>query len=116
MNSKKNKSTLNKICKNYFLIDDMIHPQRLLELTKLFNKYDIMWACQLRLTIDFTKEILQTLADSGIKFLMWGGESGNNRILKKKSKRYQLKRYSYCSLFKSRPCDIAGRSICFIRR
>lgn len=68
-------------CKNYFIIDDMIHPTRLLELAKLFKKYKITWACQLRPTIDFTQEVLTTLSESGLKFIMWGVESGNDRIL-----------------------------------
>lgn len=70
-------------CTNYFIIDDMIHSKRLLELATLFKKYEISWSCQLKPTIDFSQDILSNLAASGLKFVMWGVESGNNRILNK---------------------------------
>lgn len=72
---KKNKA------KHYFIIDDMIHSKRLLELSDLFKKYKINWACQLKPTKNFTKEVMQELKKSGLKFVMWGVESGNDRVL-----------------------------------
>ena len=38
--------------------------------------------CQLRPTINLTKDTLQLLYDSGLKLVIWGVESGNDRILK----------------------------------
>lgn len=72
---KKNKA------KHYFLIDDMIHSKRLLSLAKIFEQNKTSWACQLKPTKDFTKNVLKTLKESGLKFVMWGVESGNNRVL-----------------------------------
>ena len=38
--------------------------------------------CQLRPTKDLDKETLNILFDSGLKMIIWGVESGNDRILK----------------------------------
>lgn len=73
---KKNKA------KHYFLIDDMIPPKRLLELAKIFKKNKIKWTAQLKPTKSYTKKTLQELKKSGLTYIMWGVESGNNRILK----------------------------------
>lgn len=67
---------------HYFLIDDMISSKRLLSLAKVFKKHNVSWACQLKPTRDFTKEVLQELKDSGLVFVMWGVESGSNKVLK----------------------------------
>ncbi|MFP4567689.1 MAG: B12-binding domain-containing radical SAM protein [Candidatus Woesearchaeota archaeon] len=72
--------------KYFFLIDDMIHSGRLIDLAKIFKKYGCTWACQLKPTGDFTKEVLSELKASGLKFVMWGVESGSNRILNLMSK------------------------------
>ncbi|MCC7574741.1 radical SAM protein [Candidatus Woesearchaeota archaeon] len=80
------KTLSNNSAKNYFLIDDMIHSKRLLDLAKLFKKHGVNWACQLKPTKDFSKEILQELKSSGLKFVMWGVESGSNKVLKAMNK------------------------------
>lgn len=72
--------------KYYFLIDDMIHPKRLLEIGRMFKKHGVLWICQLRPTADFNREVLAELYECGLRFIIWGVESGNNRILKLISK------------------------------
>jgi radical SAM superfamily enzyme YgiQ (UPF0313 family) len=68
--------------KYFFLIDDMITKKRLLELAKNLKPLNIIWACQLKPTSDLNKETLKQLYDSGLKNIMWGIESGSNRLLK----------------------------------
>jgi len=67
--------------KHFFLIDDMIPLQRLLKLAALFRKLDVTWACQLRPTKEFTYDVLNTLHASGLTFVLWGVESGCQKIL-----------------------------------
>ncbi len=65
-----------------FLIDDMIRKERLLELSGIFKKYEIIWTCQLRPTAEFDKKTFNTLSKNGLKMIMWGIESGSDRVLK----------------------------------
>lgn len=67
---------------NFFLIDDMIPVKRLLKIAETVKPLNINWACQLRPTKELDYEILKKLRESGLIMLMWGIESGNNRILK----------------------------------
>ena len=67
--------------KYFFFIDDMISVPRLLKLSEVLNPLNIFWTCQLRPTKDHTKEVLTTLKESGLIQIMWGVESGNDRIL-----------------------------------
>jgi radical SAM superfamily enzyme YgiQ (UPF0313 family)/ribosomal protein S18 acetylase RimI-like enzyme len=69
-------------CKYLFLIDDMIPKKRLLELAKIFKSLNVKWMCQLRPTKELDKETLSILYNSGLKVLLWGIESGSDRILK----------------------------------
>ena len=64
-----------------FIIDDMLHKKRLLELAAIMKPLKISWMCQLKPTIDLDKETLKTLHDSGLNVVMWGVESGCDRIL-----------------------------------
>ena len=48
----------------------------------MIKELNVNWMCQLRPTIDLTKEVLQQLYDSGLKIIIWGVESGNDRVLK----------------------------------
>ena len=66
----------------FFLVDDMIPSQRLLDLAKIFKRHNVSWGCQLKPTKDFSREVLQELRGSGLKFVLWGVESGSNRVLK----------------------------------
>jgi radical SAM superfamily enzyme YgiQ (UPF0313 family) len=67
--------------KHFFLVDEMIPKKRLLEIAKIFAPLNIRWTCQLRPTKELDYETLKTLHDSGLAMLMWGVESGNDRIL-----------------------------------
>jgi len=73
---------INSKAKNFFFIDDMISKKRLLDIAKTIGDLNVNWMCQLRPTIDLDKETLQRLFDSGMKVVIWGVESGNDRILK----------------------------------
>ena len=73
---------INSKAKNFFFIDDMISTKRLLAISEMIKDLNVNWMCQLRPTIDLTKNILQQLYDSGLKIIIWGVESGNDRVLK----------------------------------
>ncbi len=67
--------------KKVFFFDDLIPKKRLLELAKIVKPLKIEWICQLRPTKDLDRETLQKLFDSGLRAVMWGVESGSNRVL-----------------------------------
>ncbi len=67
--------------KHVFFIDDMIPKKRLLELAAVLKPLAVTWMCQLRPTKEFDRETLQILYDSGLKVVLWGVESGSDRIL-----------------------------------
>ncbi len=64
-----------------FVIDDMVHKKRLLDLAELFKSLNVKWMCQLRPTKDLDETTLKILHDGGLKVVIWGVESGNQRIL-----------------------------------
>ena len=68
--------------KQFFFIDDMISKKRLLKLAEMLKPLNVSWMCQLRPTKDLDEKTLKTLAESGLKIVIWGVESGNDRILK----------------------------------
>ncbi|MBU0756480.1 MAG: radical SAM protein [Nanoarchaeota archaeon] len=69
--------------KYVFFVDDLMHKKRLLDIAKITKKLGVEWMCQLRPDPnDLDRDTLQTLHDSGLKFIMWGVESGSDRILK----------------------------------
>ncbi len=72
---------INSKQKYFFLIDDMIHITRLLKLAEIFKPLNIEWACQLRPTKEYNYEILKKLKEAGLTFIMWGVESGSDRVL-----------------------------------
>ncbi len=74
--------------KHFFLIDDMIPVKRLLKLSKVING---KWGCQLRPTKEFTKEVLKKLYDNGLTFVLWGVESGSQKVLDKIKKGTNVK-------------------------
>ncbi len=67
--------------KNFFLIDDMIPVKMLLKIANTVTPLNIHWACQLRPTRELNA-VLKTLRESGLVLIMWGVESGNDRVLK----------------------------------
>ncbi|NQU78210.1 radical SAM protein [Candidatus Woesearchaeota archaeon] len=64
-----------------FIVDDMVHKKRLLDIAKVMKPLGVSWMCQLRPTADLDIETLRTLKDSGLNVIIWGVESGSNRIL-----------------------------------
>ncbi len=77
--------------KYFFFIDDMIPKKRLLEIAALLKPLSVFWMCQLRPTKDLDLETLQLLHDSGLKVIIWGVESGCDRILQLMKKGTQTK-------------------------
>jgi len=67
--------------KYFFLIDDMISAKRLLEFARQVKDLKIKWACQLKPTKEYNFSVLKKLKDAGLEMVMWGVESGNQRIL-----------------------------------
>ncbi|MFH1589893.1 MAG: radical SAM protein [archaeon] len=67
--------------KYFFLIDDMIHVNRLLAFADIVKDLNIKWTCQLRPTKEYTSEVLAKLKKAGLTMVIWGVESGNQRIL-----------------------------------
>jgi hypothetical protein len=65
-----------------FIIDDMISKERVLAIAKIMKELNISWMCQLKPTKDYDDSTLKILSDSGLKMIMWGVESGSDRILK----------------------------------
>jgi len=67
--------------KKIFFIDDMIPKKRLLELAETIKLLKITWMCQLRPTKDLDQDTLERLYASGLRVVLWGVESGSQRIL-----------------------------------
>lgn len=67
--------------KYFFLIDDMIPVKMLLKIAETVKPLGIHWTCQLRPTKDLDEAVLKKLKESGLVFVMWGVESGNDRVL-----------------------------------
>ena len=76
------KTILKSKAKHFFFIDDMIPTKRLVKIAEMLKPLNVKWTCQLKPTKDLTYPILKTLKESGLTFIMWGVESGNNRVLK----------------------------------
>lgn len=72
--------------KKVFLIDDMLLKDRLLKLSEIFKKHGVSFFCQLKPTKDWDFETLNTLYENGLKIIIWGVESANNKILEKMRK------------------------------
>jgi len=68
--------------KQFFFIDDMISKKRLLEIASMVHGLDVTWTCQLRPTKDLDLETLKLLYNSGLRMVIWGVESGCDRVLK----------------------------------
>jgi hypothetical protein len=76
-------TVINSHAKYFFLIDDMIPVNRLIKLSEIFQKLGAKFACQLRPTADYNEEKLKILRKNGLDFVIWGVESGNDRVLEK---------------------------------
>ena len=72
--------------KHFFLIDDMIPVKRLLKIAEMMKPLNVKWTCQLKPTKDFNNSVfnhpvLKELKESGLSMVIWGVESGNDRVL-----------------------------------
>ncbi|MCP3682479.1 MAG: radical SAM protein [bacterium] len=74
-------TVVNSKQKHFFMIDDMIHTKRLLKMAEIFKPLNLSWSVQLRPTKELDSETLKKLRESGLRFIIWGVESGNDRIL-----------------------------------
>ncbi|MFP4423930.1 MAG: B12-binding domain-containing radical SAM protein [Candidatus Woesearchaeota archaeon] len=74
--------------KNFFFIDDMIPPKRLIEIAGKMPK-GARWWVQLRPTKDLVP-LLPRLAHSGLKSIAWGVESGCQKMLNRMQKGTKL--------------------------
>jgi anaerobic magnesium-protoporphyrin IX monomethyl ester cyclase len=69
---------------SYFLFaDEMVHPEKISQLSDSILEEDlqIRYYSEAKPTNDFTKELLKKMYDSGARALLWGVESGTQRIL-----------------------------------
>jgi hypothetical protein len=64
-----------------FFVDDMIHKDRMLALAKILKPLKVHWMCQLKPVKDYDAKTLKTLKDAGLEIILWGVESGSNRLL-----------------------------------
>ena len=53
----------------------------LLEIAKILKPLNVNWSCQLRPTADLDRQTLDEFHDSGLNMIMWGVESGSQRVL-----------------------------------
>jgi radical SAM superfamily enzyme YgiQ (UPF0313 family) len=60
----------------------MVEKKRLLEFAGLVKGFGIHWTCQLRPTKEFDLETMKTLKRAGLDMIVWGVESGCDRILR----------------------------------
>jgi hypothetical protein len=77
------KSFVAKGIRNFAFIDEMISPKHFTWLAEGLKEagLDIAYYALSKPTRDFTPQILQTMADSGCKYLLWGLESAHQRVL-----------------------------------
>lgn len=76
------KTIQNSKQKYFFIIDEMIPTSRLLDIAKILKPLNVNWTCQLKPIKNLTYEVLKELHESGLTQIMWGLESGCDRILK----------------------------------
>lgn len=69
--------------KNFSFVDEMIAPGQFVRLAEAIKeaKLDITYYAYSKPNKTFTPAVLKEIAESGCKFLLWGVESGNQRVL-----------------------------------
>jgi radical SAM superfamily enzyme YgiQ (UPF0313 family) len=69
--------------RNFAFIDEMISPKHFTWLAEGIKEanLDISYYALTKPTKEFTPQILKVIAESGCKYLLWGLESGNQRVL-----------------------------------
>ncbi len=70
--------------RHFEFIDESIHPEYMKKMAErlIKEKLDIFWFSNGRLEDAFTKELLELLHKSGLTMVLWGVESGSDRIMK----------------------------------
>lgn len=68
---------------NYEFIDESVSPAYMNELSKKLKEenINIQYFCDARLETAFSKEILENAYSAGLKMIMWGLESGSDKVL-----------------------------------
>jgi len=78
---------------HFALVDEMIHPRRFLRLGRrlIESGLEINYSAYAKPTRSFSRPVLETLARSGARVIMWGLESASQRLLAamKKGTRFQ---------------------------
>jgi len=74
---------VSKGLRNFAFVDEMIAPGQFVRLAESIKnaKLDIAYYAYSKPNKTFTPTVLKEIAESGCKFLLWGVESGNQRIL-----------------------------------
>jgi anaerobic magnesium-protoporphyrin IX monomethyl ester cyclase len=69
--------------RNFSFVDEMIAPGQFVRLAEAIKaaKLDITYYAYSKPNKTFTPAVLKEIAESGCKYLLWGVESGNQRIL-----------------------------------
>ncbi|MFA6088696.1 MAG: B12-binding domain-containing radical SAM protein [Candidatus Woesearchaeota archaeon] len=76
------KDTIKKNNQKYlFITDDMLTKKRIIELSEILEPLNVKWMCQLSPKNDFDFGTLKKLHTSGLRVIMWGMESGSDKIL-----------------------------------
>jgi len=68
---------------NFSFVDEMIAPKRFEQLAAAIREagLDIKYYALAKPVRQFTRELLKQMFDSGCRYLLWGLESGNQRVL-----------------------------------
>ena len=83
-------------CCYFYFIDEMIAPKRLEAIGKeiLNRKLNIFYTVRAKPTSGFTKDTLEIIHKSGCRIIMWGVESGSQKILDAINKGTRVKEIS----------------------
>jgi hypothetical protein len=70
--------------KYFYFVDEAISPNYMHNMAKriIDEKLDIAWYTCARAEEGFTKEVCETASKAGLKLVLWGLESGSERVLK----------------------------------
>ncbi|MBU2560812.1 MAG: radical SAM protein [Nanoarchaeota archaeon] len=77
--------------KHFFIIDDGMPPTRLLKIAEALAPLGVRWTCQLRPTKELDPALMKKLRESGLAMVLWGVESGSDRVLKMMNKGTNVK-------------------------
>ncbi|MBN1544231.1 radical SAM protein [Candidatus Woesearchaeota archaeon] len=72
--------------RHLFIIDDGMPATRLMKVAEALAPLKVEWTCQLRPMKEFSQDILSNARASGLKMVLWGVESGCDRVLRRMNK------------------------------